>query len=64
MKIILKDIEPDDLILGIRAARWLLEQIDKKDAILCYGTSSANTKDFYVRRNKASVTVRPCTNPR
>lgn len=59
MKIILKDIEPDDLILGIRAARWLLDRF-QKDAVIAYGEGK-DRKDFYVKRNRASITVRPCS---
>ncbi len=61
VRIILKDIEPDDWILGIRAAKWLMGQF-KKDAILAYGTSdgASSPKHFYAKRNKASITVRPC----
>lgn len=58
MNVILKDVEPDDLILGIRAARWLMER-SQKDAIVAYG-EGAETKDFYVKRNRRSITVRPC----
>jgi hypothetical protein len=57
MKIILKDMDPEDFILGVRAAKYLLERF-RKDAILSYGES--NTKDFYAKRNKSSITVRPC----
>jgi hypothetical protein len=59
MKIILKDIEPDDWILGIRAAKFLVEYpVEKNDAILSYGEYPGH-KDFFVKRNKASITVRP-----
>lgn len=62
-RVILKDIEPDDFILAIRAARWMLVEIEedvfRKDAILSYGEDSKR-RNFYVCRNKASVTVRPC----
>lgn len=58
MKIILKDIDRDDLILGIRAAKYLLDRF-QKDVILSYGEGD-KTKDFYAKRNKASITVRPC----
>ena len=58
MKIILKDMEQDDWILGVRAAKWLMGQF-KKDAVISYGEGK-DTKDFYVKRNKASITVRPC----
>ena len=59
MRIILKDIDPDDFVLAIRAARWMLDNAEKKDAIIAYGEGS-NTFDFYVRRNLSSVTVRKC----
>jgi len=60
MKIIIRDTEPDDLILAIRAVKWLLGKSDQKDAILAYGNYvGLATKDFYVCRNKASITVRP-----
>lgn len=60
-KIILKDIPPDDWVLGIRAAKWLLERF-QKDVILAYGhgDDANQLKHFYARRNKASITVRPC----
>lgn len=53
------DLEPDDLILGVRAAQWLMARF-KKDAILSYG-DFPNTKDIYVKRNKSSITARPCS---
>lgn len=58
MKIILKDMEQDDWILGVRAAKWLADRF-QKDAIISYGDGNA-TKDFYAKRNKASITVQPC----
>jgi hypothetical protein len=58
MKIILKDMDPDDWILGVRAAKWLMGQF-KKDGIVSYGDGKTS-KDIYVRRNKASITARPC----
>ena len=53
-RIILLDIEADDLILGVRAAKYLMARV-QKDAILSY----ENGRDFHVMRNKASITVRP-----
>jgi hypothetical protein len=56
--VILKGVDPDDFILATRAARWMLAQPhSQKDGIIAYG--EGETKDFYVKRNKASVTVRP-----
>lgn len=57
MNVILKDVEPDDFVLATRAARWLMERF-QKDAIIAYGEGTS-TKDFYVCRNKRSITVRP-----
>lgn len=55
---ILKDVAPDDFWLAIRAVNWLLRAgEDQKDGILTYGENPR--KPFYVRRNKASITVRP-----
>jgi hypothetical protein len=58
LRVILKAVPPDDFILAIRAARWLMERFTK-DAILAYGEGSQQ-KHFYACRNKASITVRPC----
>lgn len=55
MRIILRDVEPDDYILAVRAVKALRSQF-RKDAVVSYG----DDKDFYVRRNKTSITVRPC----
>lgn len=54
MKIILKDIEPDDWILAVRAAKRMLP-LFQKDMIVAFENNHA----FYVKRNKASITVRP-----
>jgi hypothetical protein len=56
MKVILKDMEPDDWILGVRAAKRLLSMF-QKDMVVAY----ENEQRFYVKRNKASITVRPCS---
>jgi len=59
-KVILKDVDPDEFGLAIRAARWLLREPDsQRDAILAYGDGNAQ-RHFYVCRNKSSITVRPC----
>ncbi len=58
MKFIFKDVRIDDLILAVRAATWLHER-EYKDSVLCYGEGS-DERCFYVKRNKASITVRPC----
>jgi len=58
MKIILKDIEPHDWILGVRAAKWMAERFQKY-AIVSYSDGD-KIKDFYAKRNKASITVQPC----
>ena len=51
-------MEPDDFILGVRAAKYLIGQF-KKDAVVSYD-DGGKLKDFYVKRNKSSITVRPC----
>lgn len=61
MKIILNDIEPDDWILAIRAAKYLKARF-QKDAWLAYG-EHPNEKEFYAKRNKASITIRVCVRP-
>ncbi|HXJ14900.1 MAG TPA: hypothetical protein VNH19_21715 [Candidatus Limnocylindrales bacterium] len=59
-RVIFLDVPADDMILAVRAARWLGERFTK-DAILAYGEDNGDSlKHFYVRRNKASITVRPC----
>jgi hypothetical protein len=57
--IIFRRVPPADMVLAVRAAKWMLERPERKDAILAYG-EGRNVKDFYARRNKASITVRPC----
>lgn len=57
MKFIFKDVSSDDLVLAVRAAKWLHER-EHADSILCYG-ERPDEKCFYVKRNKASITVRP-----
>jgi hypothetical protein len=54
MKFIL-NVEPDNLIIGARAAAWMHAHASKKDAILSYGEHSPVV--MFVRRNKASISV-------
>lgn len=61
MNIILKNIPEDDWILAIRAAKYLKERF-QKDAWLAYG-EHPRAKEFYAKRNKASITVRACSPP-
>lgn len=42
--------------LAMRAARYMVERPDKQDALLDYGDSNHPPR-FYVRRNKASISV-------
>lgn len=59
--VILRGVDPDDFILATRAARWMLAQPhSQKDGIIVYGDGD-RTQDFYVCRNKAGITVRPCS---
>lgn len=60
LKIILSHVTPEDAVIGVRAAKWLIEQpTTQKDAILVYG-EKPNEIVFYVKRNKASITARRC----
>lgn len=60
MRVILEAKAEGDLSLALRAARWLMQQpFTQKDAILVYGEGE-EAKDFYVKRGKASISVRPC----
>jgi hypothetical protein len=58
MKLILTDLTQDEWLLGVRAGRWLAERV-QKDAIVSYGDGD-KALDLYVKRNKASISVRPC----
>ena len=58
MRVILNDVDPADFVLAICAVKRLLRG-DGASAVVAYGNDSV-TKDFYVCRNKASVTVRRC----
>lgn len=51
--------EPDDFILAIRAAKWLIEQpLSQRDAVLAYHNGDlSDSADFYVRRNRSSISV-------
>lgn len=55
LRIILRNCGPDDMILAGRAAKWGLTEMTNKDGILTYGEPVVAA--FYVRRNKASMTV-------
>ena len=55
-RIILLDIPMEDFEYATATARWLIHQPStQRDGVLAYGP-----KAFYVRRNKTSITVRPC----
>lgn len=59
-KIIFLNIAPEDFVLASRAARYQLDRPDGGNStILAYG-EGADQKHFFVKRNKASITVRPC----
>jgi hypothetical protein len=57
-RVILLDIEPDDYLLAVRAVRRLIDRPESKEAVVGY--DGYHGGDFYVRRNKASITVRQC----
>lgn len=52
----------EDLILAMRAVKWLLDQPEtQKDAILAYGNEIDKYKThFYVKRVKSGISVSPC----
>ena len=59
LEIILRNCGPDDFTLAGRAARWGLTEMKNKDGIITYGLDGnfPPVAIFYVRRNKASITV-------
>ena len=60
MKLIIH-AEPDNLIFGVRAARWLRSlRPAQRDGIVSYEPyNTEDTIDFYVKRNKSgSITAR------
>ena len=57
MRKIIFDCHPDNLVTATRAAKWLLERPDQKDAIVAYGEGK-NKVVFYVKRNKESISIR------
>lgn len=62
MKIIIAEgILPEERSLSLRAVRWIEDRPAQKDAIICYGD---NAVCFYVKRNRASISVRKISNER
>ena len=60
-KVILLNLDPNDYILACRVVKWMVKQPPNiKDGILDFDDHSAPMAKhtFYVRRNKASITVR------
>lgn len=51
------DMEPDDLVLGVRATKWLLSNPQHKDAVIAY----ENGIDIYVKRTKSGISARAVT---
>jgi hypothetical protein len=56
MRKVIFNCHPDNMVTAVRAAKWLLERHDQKDAILAYGEGK-NEVVFYVKRNKESLSV-------
>lgn len=54
---IIIECEPDHFVLGVRAAKWLIERPGQKDAIVAYG-EGAKEVAFYIKRNKSSISIR------
>ena len=57
MRRVIMDCHPDNLLTAVRAAKWLLERPEQKDAILAYGEGKSEVA-FYVKRNKGSISIR------
>ncbi len=56
--VIFRNVPSDDMILAVRAMRWLQERPDRNDALVAYDEGT-NEKTFYVVRRKSSIVVRP-----
>ena len=53
------DAEDEEMVLALRAARSALKHPSFTDGIIAFGDSTeAPTIDFYVKKNKASVSAR------
>jgi hypothetical protein len=48
--------DPEKFILAVRAAKSMLQHPDSKDMVVAFEDGS----DFYIKRNKAGLTVRDC----
>ena len=57
MRRVIFECHPDNLVTAVRAARWLMERPEHKDAILAYGEGKSEVS-FYVKRNKESISIR------
>jgi hypothetical protein len=51
--VIFREVPLDDMMLAMRAVKWLHER-EHQDAIIAYGE-----KDFFVRRTKSGFSVVP-----
>ena len=57
MKRVILNADEPNLLLALRAAKWLLEKpLEQKDAVLVYG-ERPNGVAIYVRRNKSSISA-------
>jgi hypothetical protein len=53
------DADSEDMVLAMRAGTSLLKHpSETQDMIIAFGGESGKTKDFYVKRNKSSISVR------
>ena len=62
-RVILIGIEPDDFVLAARAVRSADKEMPGKDMIVAFNDphTGAERKAFYLRKNKASLTVSECS---
>ncbi len=55
---IFRGIDARNLGTASRAAEWMNERLDQKDAILSYKYSDGTELVLYAKRNKSSITIR------
>ncbi len=55
---IFRGIDAEKLISASRAAKWMNERPDQKDAILSYKYPDGTELALYAKRNKSSITIR------
>ncbi len=54
------DADMDEMVLAMRAAKSIYKHPSSKDLVIAFGDGET-TIDFYVKKNKQSVSVRQLT---